>query len=223
MEDTKNLDINALLDMLPDDDEPIEGDPERSAFEAPPPVPDDTYVARLGLMPNATASFEVNGKTYVNFKLMARIINEGHRTNNNVVFQMENDMPGRDGKLSRIASILKELGYKAGVDYRTKPEARKLLVGALASEPICKIRTRLELSVDTGLVDPNSGKKIYGMVFRGMTKFPKNPDGSYNFSPVGVFSAKYWDKATKTSKSIDVELDGSKMAQPTIASYEAVS
>ena len=212
MEDTqKNLDINALLDMLPDDGAALEVDPEKDAFAAPPPPPDDTYVAKLSLGPKKFMTGTAkSGANYVMAQIMAKIVDEGKRTNNQVVFANESDMVFNG--TSRISGILAVLGFKAKRDYQTRREMIELLGTALATEPLAQIKTRWELSAETG-VNPATGKKVYETILKGMKNFPVNEDGSYNPSPSGTFPLKSGGTVT---------LDGSATAQATIVAYKAV-
>lgn len=208
MEDTnKNLDINALLDMLPDDDMPLEVDPERDAFAAPAPPPDGWHVAKLTLGPKKFMTGTTSkGVNYVMAQIMARVIADD-RTNNQVIFTNESDMVFNG--TSRISGLLGVLGYKARTDYSTRREMLDLLAKALDSEPIVEIKTRWELSAATGETSP-TGKKVYETLKKGMVNFPVNEDGSHNASPSGTFT-------TKGGQT--VELDGSTGAQAIIVSY----
>lgn len=211
MEDTnKNLDINALLDMLPDDDMPLEVDPERDAFAAPAPPPDGWHVAKLTLGPKKFMTGTTSkGVNYVMAQIMARVIADD-RTNNQVIFTNESDMVFNG--TSRISGLLSVLGYKARTDYSTRREMLDLLAKALNSEPVVEIKTRWELSAATG-DNPATGKKTYETIKKGMVNFPVNEDGSYNASPSGVFPVKGGQT---------VELDGSATAQAVIVSYRRV-
>ena len=211
-ETQKNLDINALLDALPDDDTPLEVDPEKDAFAAPPPPPDDTYVAKLALGPKKfMTGTSAKGVNFVMAHIMAKIIDEGKRTNNQVVFANESDMVFNG--TSRISGVLSVLGFKAKRDYQTRREMIELLGTALGTEPVVQIKTRWELSAETG-VNPSTGKKVYETVLKGMKNFPVNEDGSYNPSPSGTFPLKSGGTVT---------LDGSAMAQATIVAYKAAN
>ena len=209
MEDTnKNLDINQILGMLPDEDMPLEVDPEKDAFAAPPPPPDDWYTAKLTLGPKKfMTGTSQKGVNYVMAQVMARIIADGQRANNQVVFANESDMVFNG--TSRISGILGVLGYKAKADYQTRREMLDLFAGALSSEPICDVKTRWELSVPVG-TNPATGKAIYETVLKGMKNFPVNDDGTHNPAPVGTFPLK---------NGGTVDLDGSMQANVIIVSY----
>jgi len=139
------------------------------------PPPDGTHVVKLSLSTSLVPTgvekgTTKKGNTYRKVHIMLEVQDEGDRKK---MFDGANTLLEWNGS-NRIVGILQALGESVE-SITTKTQLASKLVEALKGEPLCRVESEWVVRVE----EPEGSKK-YKTVKRGMTKFPKNPDGTYN-------------------------------------------
>lgn len=164
------IDINDPTAVLPDDE--ITLDPDADAFSGPPPVPDGTHLASLGLGQRGFQQGTTDeGINYVMAHIEARVIAEGEPFNNFPVFDTASTMVMESTGTSRIAGILGALSVKVPSRTTVKQLAQSL-AKELEGRPQVKITTKWE-GFCTDCENEKKPGKLGKVVVRGQRNFPE--------------------------------------------------
>ena len=164
----------------------IQGLPaDANPFSEVPPPPDGIHIVRLSLSTSKSPTGCMLGTTwqgerFIEIHLMLEVLAEGTKYDKHKMFDIASTLTRR-GQGNRMVEILKALGEPVEKPMEEVLSAKRLVV-ALQKQPLCRITSQWIARTEA----PQGTWRIK----RGMTKFPRNPDGSYNHEIVYRVKAK---------------------------------
>jgi hypothetical protein len=181
MPEFEAIDINTFV---PEDDDLGDNfNPNADAFVGPPPPPDGLWLAKLKLNESQVkggfkAGRDRNDNTIITAQVEARIVDEGGEFHDRPVFDQVSTLVMQGSQNSRMAGLLTKALEEVVDDRIGKGDLARRLRDALVAEPVVTIETQWRASKEDG--EHPDGRKKYKNVAKGMKRFPRNEDGTYN-------------------------------------------